>query len=97
MVLQAIDSRATASTLLGKDGAPVSVEVGGCGPVVVNAGQTGYFRTQYADADLTRIRQSLGQIAEVDRLGLLNDIAARIDALVPVQTHPSQVLENPGL
>ena len=106
VVLQAIDSRATASTLLGKDGAPVSVEVGGCGPVVVNAGQTGYFRTQYADADLIRIRQSFGEIAEVDRLGLLNDIAALskagripptsyldLAAAVPVDSHPVILLQ----
>jgi aminopeptidase N len=76
VTLQAVDSKATAAALLGKDGAPVSVEVRGCGPVVVNAGQTGYFRTQYTDADLARIRDNLGQIAEVDRLGLLNDMAA---------------------
>ena len=91
VVLQAIDSRATASTLLGKDGASVSVEVGGCGPVVVNAGQTGYFRTQYADADLIRIRQSFGEIAEVDRLGLLNDIAA----LSKVWPDPADELPRP--
>ncbi len=59
VTLQAVDSKATASALLGKDGAPVSVEVGGCGPVVVNAGQTGYFRTQYTGADLARIRERL--------------------------------------
>jgi aminopeptidase N len=106
VTLQAVDTKATASALLGKDGAPVSVEVGGCGPVVVNAGQTGYFRTQYADADLARIRENFGQIAEVDRLGLLNDAAAlskagRIPATsyldlvaaIPTDSHPVILLQ----
>jgi len=106
VTLQAVDSKATASALLGKDGAPVSVEVGGCGPVVVNAAQTGYFRTQYADADLARIRESFGQIAEVDRLGLLNDTAAlskagripptsylELAAVVPTDSHSVILLQ----
>jgi aminopeptidase N len=106
VTLQAVDSKATASALLGKDGAPVSVEVDGCGPVVVNAGQTGYFRTQYTDADLARNRESFGQIAEVDRLGLLNDVAALskagsippasyldLAAVVPGDSHPVILLQ----
>jgi aminopeptidase N len=106
VTLQAVDSKATASALLGNDGAPVSIEVGGCGPVVVNAGQTGYFRTQYTDTDLSRIRESFGQIAEVDRLGLLNDIAALskagqiqptsyldLAAAVPTDSHPVILLQ----
>ena len=106
VTLQAVDSKATASVLLGKDGAPVSVEVDGCGPVVVNAGQTGYFRTQYTDTDLARIRANLAQVAEVDRLGLLNDIAALakagrmpptsyldLAAAVPSDSHPVILLQ----
>jgi aminopeptidase N len=106
VTLQAVDSKATASALLGKDGASVPVEVRGCGPVIVNAGQTGYFRTQYTDADLARIRENLGQIAEVDRLGLLNDVAALskagyipptsyldLAAVVPADSHPVILLQ----
>ena len=106
VTLQAVDSKATASALLGKDGAPVSVEVGGCGPVIVNAGQTGYFRAQYGNADLARIRANFGPIAEVDRLGLLNDAAALskagsipptsyldLAAVVPVDSHPVILLQ----
>ncbi len=106
LTLQAVDSKATASALLGKDGAPVSVEVDGCGPVVVNAGQTGYFRTQYTEADLARIRASFGQISDVGRLGLLNDVAALaksgyipptsyldLGAVVPVDSHPVILLQ----
>jgi aminopeptidase N len=71
--LRAIDSGRTANTELGKDGKPVSVAVPGCGPVVVNEGQAGYFRTLYAPADLSRLRASFSRIADVDRLALLND------------------------
>ncbi len=106
VTLQAADSLATASALLGKDGAPVNVEVAGCGPIIVNAGQTGYFRTQYSDAGFAKIRENFGHIAEVDRLGLLNDASAlakagrinstsylELASVVPSDSHPVLLLQ----
>jgi aminopeptidase N len=52
----------------------VTTSVDGCGVVVVNTGQAGYFRTRYAEADLMRLRAAFGGLDEVDRLGLLNDV-----------------------
>lgn len=52
------------------------VTVPGCGPVVVNAGQTGYFRTAYPDAEFTRLKSDFRRLAEADQLGLLQDSAA---------------------
>ena len=71
--LQSLSTRATQEVLLGKDGAPVTTSIDGCGPVVVNAGQAGYFRTRYAPADFEVLAREFSAIAEIDRLGVLND------------------------
>jgi aminopeptidase N len=52
------------------------VTVDGCGPLVVNAGQTAYFRTRYTDAGLEALAQNYGQLSADDQLGLLNDTSA---------------------
>lgn len=69
--LRSVRTGRTAEVLLGKDGA--TVEVDGCGAVVVNAGQAGYFRTRYASADLAAMSDDFAAIDDVDRLGVLND------------------------
>jgi aminopeptidase N len=58
---------------LGRDGKPVTAEIPGCGAVIANTGQAGYFRTKYAEPDLERLRVAFDELSEVDRLGLLND------------------------
>jgi aminopeptidase N len=45
----------------------------GCGPVVVNAGQTGYFRTSYGEPAFARLRSEFTRLADTDQLGLLQD------------------------
>jgi aminopeptidase N len=50
-----------------------SVAVPGCGPVVVNAGQSGYYRTLYAPPLARRLVESFPGIAPIDQLGLLAD------------------------
>jgi aminopeptidase N len=59
--------------LLEKSGAPLTVSVPGCGPVIANAGQAGYFRVRYTAADSQALRAVFGDLAEIDRLGMLND------------------------
>ncbi len=71
--LSSIGGGEPVSTMLPKDGAAATVSVPGCGPVVVNAGQAGYFRTQYGGAEFTRLRENFARVADVDRLGILND------------------------
>ena len=71
--LQSLSTRATQEVLLGKDGAPVTTSIDGCGPVIVNAGQAGYFRTRYAPPDFEVLAREFSAIAEIDRLGVLND------------------------
>jgi aminopeptidase N len=62
-------------------GAPVStlidghgtLKVPGCGPVVVNAGQSGYYRTLYTPTAFKALSASLTKLPEIDELGLMND------------------------
>jgi len=45
----------------------------GCGPVVINAGQLGYYRSLYGAADLAALTTALPKLAPIDQLGLLDD------------------------
>ena len=86
--LRSVSSGATSETLLAKDGAPVTLAMKGCGPVVVNAGQAGYFRTRYAPRDLMSLSAAFDTVPEIDRLGLLNDTWALGEAgEVPVTSY----------
>ncbi len=50
-----------------------SLVVPGCGAVVVNAGQTGYYRTSYAPAQQPALRAAFTGLDAIDQLGLLDD------------------------
>lgn len=62
-----------AETLLEGSG---SLEVAGCGPVIVNAGQSGYYRVAYAPDMFAAISKAFPKVAAVDQLGLLSDTGA---------------------
>ncbi len=49
------------------------VTVPGCEPVVVNAGQSGYYRTLYRPAQFARMAGRFGALAPIDQLGLFSD------------------------
>jgi len=48
----------------------------GCGALVLNAGQSGYFRSRYSPQDLSRLTEHYGSLAPEDQLGLLRDTSA---------------------
>ncbi len=50
-----------------------TLHVPGCGTVLVNAGQSGYFHTQYADAQLRALIAAFPTLPPADQLGLLGD------------------------
>lgn len=52
---------------------PQSAQVPGCGTLVVNKGQAGYFRTLYSPALLTKLKADYPRLALVDQVGLLAD------------------------
>lgn len=62
-----------AETLLEGKG---TLKVAGCGPVVVNAGQTGYYRVLYDAKTFAALTKGIAQVKPVDQLGLLNDAVA---------------------
>ena len=61
----------TASTLV--SGGKATLQLNGCGPVVVNAGQSGYYRTLYAPALLSALATNFSKLKPIDQLGLLAD------------------------
>jgi len=50
-----------------------TVSAPGCGTLVVNSGQTGYYRTLYAPPLLARLKTDYARLPTVDQLGLLAD------------------------
>jgi aminopeptidase N len=50
-----------------------TLAVPGCGPVVVNSGQSGYYRTLYTPALLDGITASFARLKPIDQIGLLAD------------------------
>ncbi len=52
----------------------------GCGPVLINAGQAGYYRTLYSPAALAALRRHFVSLDPIDQLGLLSDNFALANA-----------------
>ena len=69
--VQVVGSSAIAKTLV--EGGKGSLSVDGCGPVVVNAGQAGYFRVLYAPKAFAGLSASYAKLPAIDQLGLISD------------------------
>jgi aminopeptidase N len=54
-------------------GGAATLIVPGCGPVIVNAGQSGYYRTLYSPRQFAGIARDFASIAPIDQLGILSD------------------------
>jgi len=54
-------------------GGKATLTVPGCDPVVVNAGQTGYYRTLYAPPQFGAIAKRFATLPAIDQLGILSD------------------------
>lgn len=50
-----------------------SMELAGCGTVLVNAGQSGYYRVLYQPDMMSALQADFAKLAPIDQLGLLND------------------------
>ena len=50
-----------------------SLDLPGCGPLLVNAGQLGYYRTLYGPRHFAALRDRFGELAPIDQLGVLAD------------------------
>ena len=54
-------------------GGKASVSLPGCGPVLVNAGQAGYYRTVYAPKAYAALAGSFARLDTMDQLGLMTE------------------------
>jgi aminopeptidase N len=73
-----IGGAAAAIVVSGPD--PQAIEVAGCGAVVINAGQSGYFRSRYSVQGLAALTAAYGTLSPDDQLGVLNDRSALANA-----------------
>jgi aminopeptidase N len=55
------------------EGGAATLSIPGCGTLVMNSGQTGYYRTLYTVALLDRIKSGFTRLKPVDQVGLLGD------------------------
>ena len=55
------------------EGGSAEMEVPGCGPLIVNYGQAGYYRTLYSPALLAGITRNFAGLRPLDQIGLLAD------------------------
>ncbi len=71
VTLQAAGTSRQVHTLV--SGGKASVSVPGCGTVLVNAGQSGYYRTLYAPKHFSALAAGFAGLAPIDQMGLLSD------------------------
>ncbi|MGN6739509.1 M1 family metallopeptidase [Dyella sp.] len=69
VIAKTLDGKPVTTVVDGKG----SVTVPGCGPVLVNAGQTGYYRTLYSSAQFAALKGDFAKLAPIDQLGLMGD------------------------
>ena len=50
-----------------------AVTLPGCSAYVINAGQAGYYRSLYPEANIAALKADFGKLASIDQLGLLAD------------------------
>ena len=62
------------------DGPTTQIAVPGCGPLLINAGQTGYYRTLYQPAQAQALEGAFPSLGAVDQFGVMNDQLALSNA-----------------
>jgi len=70
VIAQAVGGEPARTVVQGGSG---TLQVPGCGTVVVNAGQSGYYRTLYSPEQFAGIRDDFATLAPIDQLGLMGD------------------------
>jgi aminopeptidase N len=74
VIAQIAGNAKQATTLV--SGGKGTITVPGCGAVIVNAGQSGYYRTLYTSTDFAQLTQRFATLAPIDQIGLLADSSA---------------------
>ncbi|MDR7115287.1 M1 family metallopeptidase [Caulobacter sp. BE254] len=92
---QVAGSSTVAKTLV--EGGKGSLSVAGCGPVVVNAGQAGYFRTLYTPKAFAGVSASFAKLPAIDQLGVISDAwALGLNGQQPVTDALDLVMATPA-
>jgi len=82
------------------DGPTAQITAPGCGPLLINPGQTGYYRVNYTAQQLQALQGAFTKLAAVDQYGLINDqMALAVAAYQPMgaglgQAGPAAELEE---
>ncbi|TFW34844.1 M1 family metallopeptidase [Massilia horti] len=71
VIAQTLGSTNPVNTLI--IGGSGQLQAPGCGPLIVNAGQSGYYRTLYPPGQLVALAANFATVAPIDQLGLLSD------------------------
>jgi aminopeptidase N len=74
VIVQALGAEGTTTALL--EHGSGSLSVAGCDLIVVNAGQSGYYRTLYSPAHFSAIKSNFAKLAPIDQLGIFADTAS---------------------
>jgi aminopeptidase N len=69
VIAQTVGSKPIRTVVDGKG----TLSLPGCGPVLVNAGQTGYYRTLYGQNGFDALKAQFVKLAPIDQLGLMGD------------------------
>ena len=73
--VRAVAGKASASLTI-TSGRTQQIEAPGCGVLLINPGQTGYFRTLYTPEQSEALRRAMPGLAPVDQYGVLGDAFA---------------------
>jgi aminopeptidase N len=74
VIAQTVGNPTVARVLV--SGGKATLMVPGCGTLLVNAGQTGYYRTHYAAQPFQALTAAFATLAPIDQLGLMTDTYA---------------------
>ncbi len=70
VIAQIVGQSPTSAIVSGGKG---SMQLAGCGTLIVNAGQSGYYRVLYQPDMMAALQRDFTKLAAIDQLGLLND------------------------
>ena len=79
------------------NGRTSQISAPGCGPFLINAGQSGYFRTLYRPEQLRALQGAFGSLGTVDQFGIMSDqLALSIAGYQPMAGGLDFLGEVPG-
>jgi aminopeptidase N len=76
VAVQSLGSATGIHVIVSGAAAATGTTLAGCGPALLNVGQTGYFRSRYTPPAFAGLAEHFQELAAADQLGLLNDTEA---------------------